>query len=86
MSDTPTPNDDERAGIAWWNGLSETARSFWLHRVAAAGGPTVNPSAADAWEAWKLLKDDLDRLDRMILTLAALPDDTMVPSLLLELP
>jgi hypothetical protein len=40
------PNDDEKAGMAWWNGLSERARALWLQRAASA-------VAADAWALFK---------------------------------
>lgn len=38
------PTDDERAGMAWWNGLSETMRQYWCE----LSGSSV---AANAW-AW----------------------------------
>ena len=37
---------DEKDGIAWWNGLTEVARSYWLS-VAGSAVP------ADAWAAYK---------------------------------
>lgn len=37
---------DEQAGIAWWNGLSERARSEWL-RIAQSARPV------DAWLAYQ---------------------------------
>lgn len=36
------PTADERAGMAWWNGLPEHERAFWM---AAA----QTPSPAVAW-------------------------------------
>jgi len=44
----PTP--DELEGLAWWQGLSETARAYWLE---IAKGTVANPSPADAWAASK---------------------------------
>jgi hypothetical protein len=44
----PTPDDLD--GLAWWRGLSETARTYWLE---VAKGTVANPSPADAWEASK---------------------------------
>jgi hypothetical protein len=94
MSDTP--NDDVRSSQwaiqraerkahaeamlrggreVWWADLNEAGQAYWLNRCG---------SVAEAWETWKLLKDDLDRLERVIRALGALPHDTMVPSLLLE--
>jgi hypothetical protein len=80
MSDQVAPNDDEQAGIAWWNSLSETARSFWLGRAAAEVGPVVNPSVADAWKTWKKLGVSSARIARVIRAVAACPDDTTFPS------
>jgi hypothetical protein len=37
---------DEAAGIAWWNGLTEEDRRFWL-----AAALTATPSVA--WEYFK---------------------------------
>jgi hypothetical protein len=37
---------DARAGIAWWNHLAPTQRSYWLMRARSA-------IPADAWEAFK---------------------------------
>jgi hypothetical protein len=44
----PTP--DEIEGLAWWRGLSDTARVYWLE---VAKGTVANPSPADAWAASK---------------------------------
>ena len=40
----PTP--DELAGIAWWNGLTDVGRLYWMAVAASAGDPTK----AGAWE------------------------------------
>jgi hypothetical protein len=37
---------DARNGIAWWNHLTPTQRSYWLTRARSA-------VPADAWEAFK---------------------------------
>jgi hypothetical protein len=41
---TPTP--DERAGMNWWNSLSERERAKWLAEAGSA-------KPVDAWEAYK---------------------------------
>ena len=51
-ADTPAPYDreptaDERAGMVWWNALSEAERLRWMH---AAGDTGI---AADAWTAYQ---------------------------------
>jgi hypothetical protein len=48
------PTADEKLGIAWWNGLSDTARVFWLEQ-ASVGGRIWDISAADAWTAYKTI-------------------------------
>jgi hypothetical protein len=48
----PTP--DEIEGLAWWRGLSDTARVYWLE---VAKGTVANPSPADAWAASKRVAD-----------------------------
>ena len=40
------PTADELAGMAWWNGLSEVERAYWL---GVAGSAIV----AEAWRAFK---------------------------------
>lgn len=40
------PTADERAGMDWWNGLSENKRGLWLRR-------SKGQSAADAWAFFK---------------------------------
>jgi hypothetical protein len=48
------PTADELEGLAWWHGLTETARSYWLE---VAKGTVANPSPADAWAASKRVAD-----------------------------
>jgi hypothetical protein len=48
VSNDPTPDDLD--GLAWWRGLSETARTYWLE---VAKGTVADPSPADAWAAFK---------------------------------
>jgi len=43
MSDVDQPTADERAGMAWWNDLSEAARLYWLRQAGDRG------RVADAW-------------------------------------
>jgi hypothetical protein len=40
------PTADERAGMAWWNSLSEPRRGDWLLMAGSA-------KAADAWAEYK---------------------------------
>jgi hypothetical protein len=47
MSEADQPTPDERAGMAWWNELSEAARLYWLRRVGDTG------RVADAWAAYQ---------------------------------
>jgi hypothetical protein len=47
----PTP--DEKAGIDWWNALTEPQRAWWLARASEAMEGAV-PSVADAWRQYKL--------------------------------
>jgi len=44
--------DDERAGMDWWNALSESERAEWLARAGSA-------KPADAWAAYKRAKTAL---------------------------
>jgi hypothetical protein len=46
------PNDEQRAGVAWWNRLSLHARRHWLEQ-ASCSGRMWDVSAADAWAAFK---------------------------------
>ncbi|WP_413168805.1 hypothetical protein [Burkholderia latens] len=46
MNDDRQPTPDERAGMDWWNGLSEGERLEWLLR-------SRGDRAVDAWEAYK---------------------------------
>jgi hypothetical protein len=41
--------DDETAGIAWWNALTEEQRAYWLAQANTA-------SVAEAWAYWGDLK------------------------------
>jgi hypothetical protein len=43
---TNEATQDARAGIAWWNHLTPTQRSYWLTRAKS-------PVPADAWEAFR---------------------------------
>jgi len=43
------PTTDERAGMNWWNSLSELERSQALVAAGWRSGATWTPSAADAW-------------------------------------
>jgi len=43
------PTTDERAGMNWWNSLSEPERSQALVAAGWKSGATWTPSAADAW-------------------------------------
>lgn len=38
---------DEAKGMAWWNGLDDEARAYWMRKAGDTG------RAADAWEAFK---------------------------------
>lgn len=46
---------DERAGIAWWNALSNVARVYWLERASAESGRkhAFDASPAEAWRSYK---------------------------------
>ncbi len=43
------PTMDERAGISWWNSLSEQERAQALVAAGWRSGAAWTPSAADAW-------------------------------------
>lgn len=43
------PTKDEAAGMAWWNGLNESERAYWLRETGTA-------VVADAWAEWKRRK------------------------------
>jgi hypothetical protein len=43
------PTMDERAGMTWWNSLSEQERGGALVAAGWRSGATWTPSAADAW-------------------------------------
>lgn len=40
------PTADERAGMAWWNAMSEHARREWLRKARSA-------VPAEAWAAYR---------------------------------
>jgi len=44
---------DERAGIEWWNSLTEAERARALEDAGWKSGGTYTPSAADAWAEHK---------------------------------
>lgn len=46
------PTADERAGIAWWNAMTETERAYWL---SAAQTPT--PAVAWAYYQCQQARD-----------------------------
>lgn len=45
------PTEDETAGMAWWNGLTDQERADWMERAGNTG------VAADAWAAYKRAAD-----------------------------
>ncbi len=47
MSDVDQPTPDERAGMDWWNDLSEAARLYWLQQAGDTG------RVADAWAVYQ---------------------------------
>lgn len=52
MATPPDPTDreptaDERAGMTWWNTLSEAERRRWMREAGDTG------IAADAWAAYQ---------------------------------
>ncbi|RFB76616.1 hypothetical protein [Methylovirgula sp. 4M-Z18] len=51
-----TPTDDERAGMAWWNVLTEPSRQYWMRMAGNTG------IVADAWAVYKqtMLDDGRD--------------------------
>lgn len=59
----PTP--DERAGMAWFNGLNEAARRHWLERARVDAQRTCpyDASAAEAWAAFKCRRGRLRVVD-----------------------
>jgi hypothetical protein len=54
MEDQREPTSDERAGMDWWNRLSERERALWLAKAQSA-----KPS--DAWTAYKRANNKPDR-------------------------
>jgi hypothetical protein len=47
MTDERKPTPDEVMGMAWWNGLTEQERAWWIQMAGNTGVP------ADAWAAFK---------------------------------
>lgn len=47
------PTSDERAGMGWWNSLSEAERAKPLEDAGWKSGGTYTPSAAEAWAEHK---------------------------------
>ena len=47
------PTADERAGMEWWNGLSEPERAGALKAVGWTSRSLDAPSVADAWTHYK---------------------------------
>jgi hypothetical protein len=45
----PEPTADERAGIEWWNALTEAERAQALRAAGWRSDGKYTPSAADAW-------------------------------------
>jgi hypothetical protein len=39
--------NDDRAGMDWWNSLTETERAYWMAKAGNTG------RAVDAWRAYK---------------------------------
>lgn len=49
---------DERAGINWWNSLSEEIRKFWLLDAARVSEEPSNPvSGAYVWAHYKRVRE-----------------------------
>lgn len=53
-TNTPTPTGDDLAGFAWFNGLTDGERSFWLSQAGSA-------VPAAAWSAFKRVQAGLPR-------------------------
>lgn len=47
------PTADERAGMEWWNSLTEPERAEALKAAGWKSGGAYTPSAADAWALHK---------------------------------
>jgi len=54
------PTIDERAGMTWWNSLSEQDRSRALVAAGWKSGAAWTPSAADAWAYHKKFRGQED--------------------------
>lgn len=57
MSSTNTPSGDDLAGFAWFNGLTDGERSFWLNQAGSA-------VPAAAWSAFKRVQAGLPPAER----------------------
>jgi hypothetical protein len=55
--DPRQPTADERAGMQWWNSMTEAERARALEVAGWKPGGTSTPSAADAWAAHKRRMD-----------------------------
>jgi hypothetical protein len=55
------PTIDERAGMRWWNSLSEQERSQALVAAGWKAGAAWTPSAADAWAYHKKSRGQIQR-------------------------
>lgn len=53
MAPPAAPTADDRAGILWWNSLTETARARWLTQAGSA-------RPVDAWSAFKRSREPAD--------------------------
>lgn len=51
-TDCPEPSADERAGMSWWNELTEADRRRWMREAGDTG------IAADAWAAYQRAQVD----------------------------
>ena len=57
MSASIQPTSDQHKGMVWWNSLSPSARHYWLQR-ASVGGRLWDVSPAEAWDEFKLTRND----------------------------
>ncbi len=54
VSNSVSSSLKELEGLAWWHGLSDIGRTYWLQ---VAKGTIANPGPADAWAASKRVAD-----------------------------
>ena len=52
--ETRQPTADEKAGMDWWNAMTQAERDEALRSAGWRSGGTVTPSAADAWALYKI--------------------------------